>query len=349
MRLHRNDVAEFAAMKALCYRGLGSAELRERIGDRLARHLSASSYCFGATDPASALPVHSVTQGLLPETMQRFYHLVLGTPGLDFARWLRGRERVARLEQLVDDVDADPYMIEVLRPAGLRYDVQVACIAKGQSWGHLCVRRRAEAGPFSASDLRLLSALAPHLTAGLRAAAARASLAAVPADRAGVVVIGPDGIELANGVAERLLVHPRGRSRHSFVTAVHVVAAQLAETLGDAGSTIVPELEITDEDHHQTYRLRGERVDGADGRARGLIVIEPGSTGARTTPAALVRLGLTEREADVALAVLRDRTTAEIAVELGISPHTVHDHLRNVFAKLDVGSRQQLAMRLLAG
>jgi DNA-binding NarL/FixJ family response regulator len=61
----------------------------------------------------------------------------------------------------------------------------------------------------------------------------------------------------------------------------------------------------------------------------------------------LAQLGLTPREAEIALAVLRGQTTVAIAADLVVSPHTVHAHLRSIFDKLGVSSRQQLAMRLL--
>jgi DNA-binding CsgD family transcriptional regulator len=348
-RLSRTDASEFLAIKALCYQGLDSTSLRERAGERLARHLRAPSYCFGATDPASALPVHSVTVGLGPGAMDAFFRLLLATPTLDFAAWITRPQRVAPIEELVDTVDEDPYMTEILRPAGLRHDVQVACVRSGRSWGHLCLRRRSADGPFEGHELRLLAALAPHLAVGLRAAAARAALAAIPGTGTGVVVVGPDGqIELATGVAERLLARPTTGTRHSFLTAVHLVAAQLERALTEEGAAIVPVLSLTDETRGEAYRLRAERVEGADGRPRGLMLIEPAaSIGPADTTEALLQIGLTRREAEVTLAVLRGRSTLEIANELVVSPHTVHDHLRKVFEKLDVNSRQQLVGRLL--
>lgn len=348
-RLNDAHAAEFAAIKALCYRGLDSVSLRERIGERLTRHLRAPSFCFGASDPASALPVHSVTVGLAPEAMDAFVRLVLAIPSLDFGAWLARSQRVARREDLVEDGDDDPYLTEVLRPSGLRYDVQVACVSGGRAWGHICIRRRAEDGPFAGHELRFLAALVPHLAAGLRAAAARAALATVAGGQTGVVVLGPDGeIELANGIAQRLFVRPTHGTRHSYLTAINIVAAMLERALGDDGAAVVPALTLADEAHGETYRLRAEQVAGTDGRPRGLILIEPASArGPMATRDALLQAGLTSRETDVALAVLRGRTTLEIATELVVSPHTVHDHLRKVYDKLGIGSRQQLATRLM--
>ena len=344
-------VNEFRAIKDLCYRGLDSAQLRERVGDRLARHLGGSSYCFGATDPTTALPVHSISVGLDPSAMHAFYGLVLATQSLDFGPWTRRARRAATLDTLVDDVDNDPYMTEVLRPSGLRHEVQLACVGGGRSWGHMCLRRTVAAGPFEDHEVRFLEALSAHLTAGLRASARRAALASAPGAAAGIVVIGPDGrVELANGVAERLLRQPVSGTRHCLLTAVNIVAARLERTLGSesAGGHEVPQLAFVDESAGESYKLRAERVTGSDGRPRGLVVIEP-ATATRPTEQweTLARFGLSPRECDVAAAVIRGWTNGEIAAELGVSPHTVQDHLRGVFAKVGVSSRQQLAGRVL--
>ena len=335
----------------MCYSGLDSAILRERVGDRLVRHLRVSSYCFGANDPSTALPVHSISVGLDPSSMQVFFGLVLGTPSLDFGPWATRPYRAARLEDIVGDVERDPYMTEILRPAGLRYDVQVACTAGGWSWGHLCLRRREKDGPFESHDLRFLESLAPHLTSGLRAAGSRAALAATPATTTGVVVLGPDGrVELANGVAERLFRQPVSGTRHCFLSGVNIVAARLERTLNHDPETDLPELMLTDESSQRTYRIRAERVVGNDGRPRGLILIEPAASPDITHQIqALALYGLSRRECEVAVALVRGASTAQIAAELVVSPHTVQDHIRKVYDKLAVNSRHQLATRLLGG
>ena len=61
----------------------------------------------------------------------------------------------------------------------------------------------------------------------------------------------------------------------------------------------------------------------------------------------LRRLGLSTREVDVTVAVLRGLTLKEIAVQLRCSSHTVTQHLKAVFLKLDVSSRSELAARLM--
>ncbi|ALG13096.1 response regulator transcription factor [Kibdelosporangium phytohabitans] len=51
--------------------------------------------------------------------------------------------------------------------------------------------------------------------------------------------------------------------------------------------------------------------------------------------------GLSARELEILALICAGCSAAEIAAELGISPHTVTNHKRRIFAKLDVQSRTQ--------
>jgi len=58
-------------------------------------------------------------------------------------------------------------------------------------------------------------------------------------------------------------------------------------------------------------------------------------------------MGLTERESQVALAVVRGLATKEVAQRLRLSLHTARQHIKSVFAKLGVSSRAELAGLLM--
>lgn len=58
--------------------------------------------------------------------------------------------------------------------------------------------------------------------------------------------------------------------------------------------------------------------------------------------AALEGRGLTRRETQVIEELLKGLTNAEAARALGISERTVHKHVENIFAKLNIHSRAQL-------
>ena len=55
---------------------------------------------------------------------------------------------------------------------------------------------------------------------------------------------------------------------------------------------------------------------------------------------------LTERERGVTRLILQGASTAQIAAELFLSPHTVQQHVRNIFAKTGVNSRRDLVSKI---
>lgn len=63
---------------------------------------------------------------------------------------------------------------------------------------------------------------------------------------------------------------------------------------------------------------------------------------ARSTPEPLVRL--TDRETEVLQRVAKGYTLPEIAQQLGLSRHTIGDHIKQIYRKLDVSSRAEAAL-----
>lgn len=55
--------------------------------------------------------------------------------------------------------------------------------------------------------------------------------------------------------------------------------------------------------------------------------------------------GATAREREVATLLARGLSNPEIAAELVISPHTVQDHIKSLYEKVGVSSRQELVAR----
>ncbi len=60
------------------------------------------------------------------------------------------------------------------------------------------------------------------------------------------------------------------------------------------------------------------------------------------------RSRLSDRESSICLGLLRDQKELAIAMDLGISVHTVHTHIERLYRKLNVNSRIALAVKLLA-
>lgn len=57
--------------------------------------------------------------------------------------------------------------------------------------------------------------------------------------------------------------------------------------------------------------------------------------------------GLSEREHDILDLLCKGRANKDIAKDLGIAPHTVNTHLKNIYRKLHVSSRTEAVARVL--
>jgi DNA-binding CsgD family transcriptional regulator len=80
-----------------------------------------------------------------------------------------------------------------------------------------------------------------------------------------------------------------------------------------------------------------------DGRVA--VVLEP-ATGGRSATVRLEAFGATVREREVATLLALGLSRAEIAEKLVVSPYTVEDHIRSLYEKLGVTSRQELVARV---
>ena len=89
---------------------------------------------------------------------------------------------------------------------------------------------------------------------------------------------------------------------------------------------------------HASLPGTGERRPGrgrpraGDGRASATVRLEA--------------FGATAREREVATLLARGLSRAEMAEALVLSPHTVDDHVKNLYEKVGVASRQELVARV---
>jgi DNA-binding CsgD family transcriptional regulator len=89
--------------------------------------------------------------------------------------------------------------------------------------------------------------------------------------------------------------------------------------------------------------LRGP--DGKPGPTA--LTIEPAKS-AQIAPIIVEAYCLTPREQEITRGVSRGLSNQEIAADLFLSPHTVRDHLKAIFAKVGVASRGELVAKLFA-
>jgi DNA-binding CsgD family transcriptional regulator len=233
-----------------------------------------------------------------------------------------------------------------VQPYGADQELLVALRARsGEAWGVLSLYREPGQRAFDADELELLKSVSAYLAEG----AQRGLLVgeATDPDRPdppGLVVLNeqwnvesltpgverwlaelPDGDWEAHGKLPPSVLAVAGRALRSAETADAPGEVALARVLSREGRWIV---------------LHGASLV-ADGARRVAVIVEPADP-ARISPLLMAAYGLTEREQDVTRLVLRGHSTAQIAADLSVSPHTVQQHLKSVFEKTGVRSRRDL-------
>ncbi len=333
-----------------CYAGLDSAALRREVV-RCLRALAGVDAAFVATvDPATLLFTSATSEEPLIQASPVFLANELGGRDVNrFTDLAAAADPVRTLDQATrGDRDSSPRHAAIMRPLGLGDELRVALRTRHSCWGVMCLHREAGATGFSARDRDIVAKIAPHVAEGLRRALlTEAATEPHPALGHGVVILAADGaVTSVNDAAERWLAQiPEDDWPSSCQLPMPLLAA--AAVVADAG---------VDLDHPAaSVRLRTARGDwlsvhasrlhGGGGRSTVLILEEPG-------PGELVSLildnhGVTGAQARVVALVLRGYSTKQIVSKLAISQYTVQEHLKAVFDKLGVRSRQELAAALM--
>jgi DNA-binding CsgD family transcriptional regulator len=89
--------------------------------------------------------------------------------------------------------------------------------------------------------------------------------------------------------------------------------------------------------------LHASLPDGPSGGQVAIVLERVGTP--QSTALRLEAYGVTAREREVATLIAQGRSNPEIAEALVLSPYTVQDHIKNLFEKTGVSSRQELVAR----
>jgi DNA-binding CsgD family transcriptional regulator len=236
----------------------------------------------------------------------------------------------------------------VLAPLGVSDELRAVLAVDGISWGWLALFRFS-ASTFTTAEAVAVEQLVPHLARAWRTALLAANSGTIPLDAAPAVVVVDEAgrVDALTPAAQDLLDQlPRGRTGPT----PDVLGALAVSTRAAAAH----EPPAAGPDRTMTRTM----LPGADGS---WVLLEAASlSGPRELVAVTIRragrseigelllrtYGLTNRETQVALAVLRHETNQEIASALSISAWTVQDHLKAIFAKTGVRARRELAIKL---
>lgn len=248
------------------------------------------------------------------------------------------------VQTIRDGIDGDvrnalPYG-EILEPLGM--DDEVRLLFRGRDdrvWGAGTLMRGA-GNRFGDPEVRALAACAREIGEGLRLSLIRQAprvMAEVSGGPAVVVVGENDDVEWVTSRASEYIDRIGGDSCARMMPAV-----ASAVRFRNSGESVTTRARTVD---GEWLVLRAGRLDGRGSRGRVVVTLEPAQ------PAQLVALvtelhRLTVREAEVLGHVLACETRTEIGQRMFISPYTVQDHLKSIYAKIGVNSRQELVAHL---
>ena len=350
----------FKEIKRLCNSGLDEKTLLLAVGERLRDAVAAEAYCFFTMDPVSGLMMRAISQGLGGEKRRHFLlkHIYLeeDVNGYDWRARSWHQPVMLLSEATGGRLERSLRYREFLQPSGLGHEMRGVCTLDKERWGGTDLTRQKGRPDFNPKEVAFLRQVAPHLGAGLKAAALRAeaSLDLEGEGVPGVLVLDHRGWVIQHTQAARRLLEeledlgPGWQEGAGLPLAIWMVASAVRKTLKaetDRDQGRVPRLCMKARSG-RWLTLQAALTEAKPEQPSGTIIfIEPAGpreiTWLRTSA-----YGLTAREREVVDLVLRGASGKQISKSLHISEYTVQEHLSNIFDKVGVRGRRPLIKRL---
>lgn len=260
-----------------------------------------------------------------------------------FAVLRRSLDGPARVSTLEDATQGQPVLSrryqEIYRPSGFGPELRAVLADRTGVWGYLTLIREFGAPDFGARDRTLVERLGPDIARAIRIShlAPRRTGSTMP----GVLTVDPDGRILhATDQAKSTLNMLCGAS------VLAVAASAFARSKGLPAPKAMTRVRVEDD---TWLTMRADVARDADGEATAASVVIESAHAAQLAPVIFAAYGLTPRERQVARLLAQGEPTTAIARALGLSAHTVRDHIKQLFAKTGSTSRGEVVHVLFGG
>ncbi len=334
-------------VERICASGADTRALRVELLDELRVVVDFDAYVWLMTDPRDAVGVDPLAEVPSLRELPCAIRLKYLTEVNRWTRLANGRP-VGLLQR---DTGGDPSRSLLWRDLQHGYGVvDVASVVFADRfgcWSFLDLWRQAPAAAFDDTDAAHLSAVVEVITTALRTGQSLTFGAPPPRTREG---LGPMVLLLDNqlqvhsqteATAEWLaMLLPAAPGEPLIPAAAYNVAAQLlAVEEGIDGNAPSARVHLAD---GLWITLRAARLN----RDAIAVTIE------ETTPPDRLEIfsrcfGLSSRETELLGHLATGSDTRELAARMYLSPHTVQDHLKSIFAKTSVRNRRNLLSRAL--
>jgi DNA-binding CsgD family transcriptional regulator len=331
------------AIERLSVADLTWEEFAEETLEVLARAVPFEAATMAPFDSQTGLITGSVKRAMPSDSYARFAHFEYTAPDAHSFAQLAKRARPVGV--LVDDLDGDPARAERYREfylpsLSLGHEVRVGARSRGMLWGGVSLFREVGSHGFTADEVDLLDGAIDAFVRGFRRGVARGlHLDSVRAEPAVLIVDASNTLAASTGDRAGWFAQlDPTRSRPLPIAVVSAIVR--ARQRGEAAITVRAGL-------YGWATVRASMLQGAGGAPTGQVVVTLGQAAVSSAvPLVVAALGMTDRERQIIDLVLAGRSTVQIASELFLSPHTVQDHLKSIFAKAKVRSRRDLVALL---
>jgi DNA-binding CsgD family transcriptional regulator len=336
----------------LCRSARDGRALVRALADRLRTAIPCDGLMLLRTDPTTVLPTDGVVDALPPALCKHLWdNELLEHDYNKFVELARRETSAATLSAATDgDLSRSSRYTNLYRPLHLADELRVSFTARdGSCWG-IAQLVRSDGDVFSDDECDLLAAVSSTVAEGLRAGFAVSTPAPSAFTEPALILLDEDGeihavtAEAKHWMAE--LVRGSATGMSPVPEPVYLVAGRARAAKAGIGSE--PASAQVRTVTGVWLHLHATCVDGSDPLSGAVAVVITLASAPDLAPLIALVYRVTAREQEVLQFVARGFTTAEMAQQLGISQHTVRDHVKALFHKVGVRSRTELVARIFA-
>jgi len=337
-----------AGLESLAGAGLVLDEYMDEALTLIRRAVPADAACLATVDPASLMLSASHRHDLENSGGQDFFYYEYAV-GEDVALFTDLARRPFGVSILHEETHGDPArstrFANVVRPLiGAEHELRGVARRGDVTWGAFALYRTVGSPAFNAAEAEFMHRLQETLADGIRAGLATATVEAARAEEGpAILVFDADGrLQFATDAARQRVAGFDGDLDRDLATPVAAVLSRLLR-----GEESAPRLRAQHRDG-EWYVFQAARFRDDDGRVLQYAVTIEEARPPEIVPLLMMAHGLTARETRIVQAMMRGDATHAIAQSLHLSPYTVQDHFKSIFAKFGVSSRREVASRLFS-